>query len=135
MSHAHYTALIGDICKSAGLGDPARLIESGQLAVSGHVVSLRYDERTDPLHVRVQVELGELQAAEREEVYRLALEANLHAATAWDGAVGLDPESERLHYVLFFPLDGSRGAADLLGTIAELLDEREDEVVESGPRR
>ncbi|CAB3708341.1 type III secretion system chaperone family protein [Paraburkholderia rhynchosiae] len=127
MNHANYTALIHDICETAGLGDSAGLIGSGRLAVYGHAVMLRYDERKDPLHVRVQVDLGELHASEREEVHRFALEANFHAAAAWEGALGLDPESARLCYLIFFPLDGSCDAADLLGSITELLDERDDE--------
>lgn len=127
MNHTNYIGLLKDICAIAGVDDAAPLIESGRLAICGHTVSLRYEAGTDPQHVRVEVDLGDLREAEREAVYRSALEANFHVATPWDGAVALDPDSGRLHYVVFFPLDGSRSGADLLRMVMELVDERESE--------
>ncbi|GLU30594.1 hypothetical protein WKR88_00775 [Trinickia caryophylli] len=127
MNHARYTRFVRDLCASAALDDPAPLLESGRFVIEGHAVTLDYDERRDPAHVRVLTDLGELAAAEREEVCRTALEANFHTATPWDGMVCLDPASARLNYLLFFPLDGSRSGGELIGKIWQLVDGREDE--------
>lgn len=126
MDYANYTKLLNDICGLTGVDDVARLIDGGQLDISGHAVSIRYDASIDPFRAVVHVDLGEVPEDDRETVYRYALEVNFHSAPAGNGALSLDPQAGRLLYSFSFPLDGSRTASDLLDTVTELLDSLND---------
>ena len=133
MEYANYTKLLSEIGEKVGLDDTARLADGGQLDISGHAVSIRYDELADPVHALVHVDLGEVPAEDRETVYRYALEVNFHLASSEKGALSLDPQADRLHYSFRFPLNGTRSAADLLDTVTELVDALDGEDAAQAP--
>lgn len=129
MEYANYTKLLNDVCSLAGVDEAARLIDGGQLDISGHAVSIRYDASVDPFCAVVHVDIGEIPQEDREAVYRYALEVNFHSGAVGNGALSLNPEAERLQYSFSFPLDGGRTASDLLDTVADLLDSLNDQNV------
>lgn len=123
MTYASYTKLLQGICDITRLDDAARLIEGGQLTISDHTVSIRYDETVDSTHALVHLDLGDVPHEDRETIYRHALEVNFHAIAARDGAMSLDPTEGHLQYSFYFPLDGTLTAANLLDAVTDLLDD------------
>ncbi|SDR63032.1 Tir chaperone protein (CesT) family protein [Paraburkholderia tuberum] len=126
VAYENYMKLLHDVCDLVGLDDVARLIDGGQLDISGHTVSIRYDESVDPLGAVADIDLGPVPEEDRETIYRHALEVNFHSAPAGNGTLSLDPQAERLQYSFRFPLDGTRTATDLFDTVTDLLDSLND---------
>jgi hypothetical protein len=121
MSRERYAELVQDLCDELGLGSPAEFLEKGLLQVGDALVGLEYLE--DRNEIRLMADLGEIEeGVDRDRLFQVLLEANLHNTTFSLPTFSLQPESGHPIVAYHLPLQALVDEhIDLAGVLIEQL--------------
>jgi hypothetical protein len=122
MNHTLYRKLIKELCERLGFLQPDVLLNGGQLRIGLHLTSLVYDEKFDPGHVFVYVDLG-LPPHDEPEVHQRLLRLNFDLAAGARGVMSLHPENDHVLYAFRYPLNESSSSRELLNMLTLFINE------------
>jgi hypothetical protein len=106
-----YRVLLEALCEHVQLADRDNFLASGLMNVDGTAVCLVHDEKAEPEHILLRIELGLAPAENRLAIWRGMLAANFEWSGDGSAGFSLMPHNDHLVLTLRQPLgDGLSGA-------------------------
>jgi hypothetical protein len=120
-STEHYRKIIHGFCEIAGLDDPIRLIEDGQLHVNGFDMLLFYDEQFDPERLQIRIDFRNPPALEKRLADMLAalLMNNYIGGMGGLFVFGLNPEDGHVVLTVQVNIDADTTGQDLMSALRD----------------
>lgn len=94
MTNSEFRDLCRATCLALDLPDTEQLGEHGQIEIDGASIGAYFDEETD-IGIHCYVDLGEVDAASRQEIFAELLQFNLELGRMHGEALGFDADSGR----------------------------------------